>query len=144
MSFPSPGDLPDPGFELGSSALYCSLYLVLHIDKNFSNSFWLGSIYSINIIYLFYIGFGDRRASLVAQLVKNPPTMEPWFHSWVRKIRWRRDRLHTPVFLGFPGGSSLVEDLGSIPGLGRFPPLQYSGLGNSMHCIVHGVARSQT
>ena len=25
--------------------------------------------------------------------------------SWVRKIPWRRDRLPTPVFLGFPGGS---------------------------------------
>ena len=35
-------------------------------------------------------------------------------------------------------------DLGSIPGLGRSPgegkgyPLQYSGLKNSMACIVHG------
>ena len=41
-------------------------------------------------------------------------------------------------------------DLGSIPGLGRSPgegkgyPLQYSGLENSMGCIVHGVAESQT
>ena len=40
--------------------------------------------------------------------------------------------------------------LGSIPGLGRHPgeekgyPLQYSGLGNSMDCIVHGVAKSRT
>ena len=40
-------------------------------------------------------------------------------------------------------------DLGSIPGLGRSPeegkgcPLQYSGLGNSMGCIVHGVLKSQ-
>ena len=36
-----------------------------------------------------------------------------------------------------------------IPGLGRFPwrrerlPLQYSGLENSMDCIVHGVSKSQ-
>ena len=43
-----------------------------------------------------------------------------------------------------------VGDLGSIPGLGRFTgegkgyPLQYSGLENSMDCIVHGVAKSQT
>ena len=70
--------------------------------------------------------------------------------SWVRKIPWRRDRLPTPVFLGFPCGSAGKEstcdvgDLGSIPGLGRFPgegkgyPLQYSGLENSMDCIVHG------
>ena len=43
-----------------------------------------------------------------------------------------------------------VEDLGSVPGLGRFPgegkgyPLQDSGLENSMDCIVHEVAKSQT
>ena len=41
-------------------------------------------------------------------------------------------------------------DPGSIPGLGRSPgegkgyPLQYSGLENSMDCIVHGVAKSWT
>ena len=41
-------------------------------------------------------------------------------------------------------------DLGLIPGLGRFPgegkgyPVQYSGLENSMDCIVHGVAKSRT
>ena len=40
--------------------------------------------------------------------------------------------------------------LGSIPGLGRSPgegngyPLQYSGLENSMDCIVDGVTKSQT
>ena len=43
-----------------------------------------------------------------------------------------------------------VGDLGSIPGLGRSPgegkgyPFQYSGLKNSMDCIVHEVAKSQT
>ena len=63
-------------------------------------------------------------ASLIAQLVKNPPA-RPRFNSWVRKIRWRRDRLSTSVFLGFPCGSAGKEsacnvgDLGSIPGLGR-------------------------
>ena len=67
----------------------------------------------------------------------------PWFDSWVGKIPWRRDRLPTPVFLGFPCGSAGKEstfnlgDLGSIPGLERFPvegkgyPLQYHGLENS-------------
>ena len=40
---------------------------------------------------------------------------------------WRRDRLPTTVFFGFPGGSAGKEsahnagDLGSIPGLGRSP-----------------------
>ena len=57
-------------------------------------------------------------ASLVAQLIKNPPAMQ--------------------------------GDLGSVPGLGRSPgegkgyPLQYSGLENSMNCIVYRVAKSQT
>ena len=43
-----------------------------------------------------------------------------------------------------------VGDLGSIPGLGRSRgernsyPLQYSGLENSMDCIVHGVTKSQS
>ena len=62
--------------------------------------------------------------------------------------------LPTPVCLGFPCGSAGKEsafyegDLGSIPGLGRSPgegkcyPLRYSGLENSMDCIVHGVAES--
>ena len=72
------------------------------------------------------------------------------------KICWRRDRLPNPVFLGFPCSSAGEEstcnagDLGVIPGLGRFPregnsyPLQYSGLENSMDCIVHGVPKSWT
>ena len=63
--------------------------------------------------------------------------------------------------IGLPCGSDCKEsacnmgDLGSIPGLGRFPggghgnPLQYSCLGNPMDrgawlATVHGVSRSQT
>ena len=73
-------------------------------------------------------------------------------YSWVRKIPGRRERLPTPVFLGFPCGSAGKEsaynvgNLGSIAGLGRSPgegkgqPLQCSGLENSMNCIVHGDA----
>ena len=95
-------------------------------------------------------------ASLVTQLVKNSPAMQENPVRWVSKIRWRRDRLPTPVFLGFPCGSvgkesaCNVGDLGLIPGLGRSPgegkgyPLQYSGLENSMNCIIHGVTKSQT
>ena len=43
------------------------------------------------------------------------------------KIPWKRDRLPTPIFLGFPGGSAAkesacsVRDLGSIPGFGKIP-----------------------
>ena len=58
--------------------------------------------------------------------------------------------------LGFPDSSVGKEstcnagDPGSIPGSGRSTgegigyPLQYSGLDNSMDCIVHGVAKCQT
>ena len=57
---------------------------------------------------------------------------------------------------GFPCGSAGKEstcnagDLGLIPGLGsplekgKGYPLQYSGLENSMDCIVHGVPKSRT
>ena len=82
-----------------------------------------------------------RRASLVAQLVKNLPVIQT-VQFLGQEIPWRRDRLPTPVFLAFPGGSDGKEptcnvgDLGSIPGLGRPPggghgtPLQYSCLKN--------------
>ena len=52
----------------------------------------------------------------MAQLVKNPPAMQ----TWVRSLCW--------------------ED----PGEGNSYPLQYSGLENSMDCVVHGVTKSQT
>ena len=72
-----------------------------------------------------------------------------------------KDRITTPVFLGFPGGSDSKEsscnagDLGSIPGLGISPggghgnPLQYSCLENPMdrggwRATVHGVTKSWT
>ena len=58
--------------------------------------------------------------------------------------------------MDFPGGLASKEsacnagDLGLISGLERSPregkgyPVQYSGLENSMDCIVHGVAKSLT
>ena len=84
-------------------------------------------------------------ASLIAQLVKNPPAIQETPIQFLgQEVHWRRDRLPTPVFLGFPCGSTgkesacNVEDMGSIPGLGRSLgggkgyPLQYSGLENSV------------
>ena len=58
--------------------------------------------------------------------------------------------------MGFPdnavGKKSTCNaaDLGSIPGLGRSPgegkgyPLHYSGLENSMDCMVNGASKNQT
>ena len=41
----------------------------------------------------------QHRASLIAQLVKNPPAMqETWVQSLGWKIPWRRESLPTPVF----------------------------------------------
>ena len=70
------------------------------------------------------------------------------FDPWVRKICWRRERLPTPVFLGFPCGSAGIRLQCGRPGLdpwvGKIPwrrELQYSGLENSMDYTVHGVQR---
>ena len=54
-------------------------------------------------------------AFFVAQLVKNLPAMR---ETWIR-----------------------ISGLGRSPGEGKGYPLQYSGLKNSMDCIVHGIAR---
>ena len=96
-------------------------------------------------------------ASLVAQLVENPPAMQETLVQFLgSKICWRRDRLPTPAFLAFPGGLAGKEsacnagDLGSIPGFGKSLedgnscPFQYSGLENSMDYTVHGVAKRRT
>ena len=55
------------------------------------------------------------RAALVARLVKNPPALR---ETWVQSLGW--------------------ED---PPGEGKGYPLQYSGLENSMDCMVHGVTK---
>jgi len=64
--------------------------------------------------------------------------------------------LKVGFLVGFPGGSVGKEstcnagDLGPTSGLGRSPgegnsyPLQYSGLKNTIDCIVNGVAKSRT
>ena len=67
-----------------------------------------------------------------------------------------RDRLPTPVFLGFLYGSAGKEstcnagNLGLMPGLGRSPeerkgyPLQYSDSGAFHELTDHGVTKSRT
>ena len=80
--------------------------------------------------------------------------LEQW-----RQLQRRRRMVHLgspALYQGILCGSAGKEsarnagDLDSIPGLGRSPgegkgyPFQYSGLENSMDCIVHGVTKSQT
>ena len=110
-------------------------------------------IYVYMLLRVFFV------TSLVAQLVKNPPTRQEipvWFLG--QEDPWRKIG-YTLIFLGFHGGSDSKEsscnsgDPGLIPGLGRSPregndyPLQYSGLENSMDrgawkAIVHGIEES--
>ena len=65
--------------------------------------------------------------SLLAQLVKSLQAMQETPVRYLGQEDQRRDRLPTPVFLGFPHSSAGKEstcnvgDLGSVPGLGRSP-----------------------
>ena len=93
----------------------------------------------------------------MAQLVKNPPVMQG---TLVQSLGWEdlleKGKATHSVFLGFPGDSAgknppaIWETWVRSPGLERSPgegkgyPLQYSGLENSMDCVVHGVAESDT
>ena len=106
-------------------------------------------------------GWKSQWASLVIELVKNSPAVqEPWFDSWAENICWRRERLPTPAFLGFPGGSAGKEsacnvgDLGSI--LGWENPLEEGMTTHSSilarrmtvdrgawQTTIHGVTKSQ-
>ena len=99
---------------------------------------------SLNTYWASITGFPD--SSVGKESTCN--ARDPGSNSWVKKIPWRRDRLPTPVFMGFTCHSAGKEstcnlgDLGLIPRLGRSPeegkgyPLQYSGLENSKPDIV--------
>ena len=70
------------------------------------------------------------------QLIKNPPAMqETPFQFLGQEDPLEKDRLPTPVFLGFPDGSVSKESAcnvggpGLIPGLGRSPG---EGHGNTL------------
>ena len=92
------------------------------VNGKISFFLWLSSILLCMCVFYAWEGISYPLqyswASLVAQLVKNPPAMR---EAWVRFLGW--------------------ED---SPGGGNGCPLQYSSLENSMDCIVHGVAKSLT
>ena len=63
------------------------------------------------------LGLFSLWASLLAQLVKNPPAMwETWVRSLGWKIPWRRKWQPTPVFL--PGESPWTEEPGGLQSTG--------------------------
>ena len=116
----------------------CNIYMVSGIISNIEMIDWL----MFWAMLAMHVGFSRVAAHRLLFVRIRLQRRRPQFDSWVGKIRWRRDRLPIPVFLGFPGGSEGKEsacnarDLGSIPGLGRSPggghgsPLQYSCLEN--------------
>ena len=69
-------------------------------------------------IWKFSVHFPDSSVG------KESALNEERFDSWVRKIPWRRDRLPTPVFLGFPGGSAGEESAFTVRDLGWDDPRQ--------------------
>ena len=135
VPYPSPGDLPNSGIKPKSPALQADY--------------------------------------LPSEPPGKPKNTEVGTHLFSRESSWPRNRTRVSCiagrfltnwairevnvkYWGFPGSSAGKEstcnvgDLGSIPGLGRSPgegngyPLQYSGLENSMDCIVHGVTKHWT
>ena len=95
-------------------------------------------------------------------VVKNPPTNSgdsgsfPESGRSPEKEMATHSRIPPSLLKGFPPGSAWKEstcnvgDLGSIPGLGRSSeegnsyPLQYSGLENSMDCVLCGITKRWT
>ncbi|KAB0368363.1 hypothetical protein FD755_020129, partial [Muntiacus reevesi] len=113
---------------------YVFLPMYIHPDAcNFS-------IMPLSMDFLLCFLFSPLFSSTLAHFMRKP------------KMRY----LKANIFLGFSCGSAGKEsarnvgDLGSVPGLGRSPgegkdyPFQYSGLENSMDCVVCGVAKSWT
>ena len=76
----------------------------------------MSSVFNIITLVIIFVNSRGLWDSLVAQLVKNPPAMQE---------------------------THLILRLGRFPGEGIGYPFQYSGLENSMDCIVHEVAKSQ-
>ena len=106
-------------------------------------------------IYAFLFGIPDSSVGKESTCNAGDPSLIPGLGRFTGEgigypFQWE---VH---FLGFPCGSAGKEsacdvgDLDSTLGFGRSPgkgkgyPLQYSGLENSMDCIVHGVTKSGT
>ena len=106
--------------------------------------------HSFDAISLSFIGFPDSLVGKESACSAGDPSSIPGLG------RLAGERIGYPLqFLGFPGGLAGKEstcnagDLGwslgwEDPWEGKGYPLQYSGLENSIDCIVHGVTKSRT
>ena len=137
--FPSSRDLPDQGIKPRSPALCADSLLSEPPGKPHSK--WLAQMSFSRWALPWFTQTRERNLSSVLQYFYKTSILTPniLYHSYVYK--------------DFPCGSAGKEsaynlgDLGSISGLVRSPgegkgySFKYSGLENSMDCIVHGVQR---
>ena len=89
-------------------------------------------------------------AFLIAQLEKNPTAMQETLVQSTEEV-FHSSILGLPLWISWSKNPPSVQEtwVGSLgwedsPEEGKGYPLQYSGLENSMDCIVHGVAKNQT
>ena len=132
--FLCPWDSPGKNTRVGSHSLLQGIFLTQGLN--------LGLLHWRQILYH------------LSQQGSPPKPLSPTY--FVFSWRWHLINERLSVIWGFLGGLAgkdsdcNVQDLGLIPGLGRYPgvgkgyPLQYSGLENSMEYIVHGVTKSRT
>ena len=130
LPLPSPGDLPDPGIGPGSSTLQADFLLSEPPGQPRSSQ----TIYLVMSLIIFFIIYLEFVGS-----------------NFIPLLKWNLICFSSLVF---PRGSAGKESVCNVGGLGFDPwvgkilwrrerlPTQYSGLENSMDCIVHGVANS--
>ena len=106
-------------------------FFKLNRDQSAFRGRWLfvgGGVIQLLTCGCSYLSGLTLRASLIAQLVKNPPAIqetEVGFLDWEDPLD--KGQVSTPIFLGVPCGSAGKEsacnagDLDLIPGLGRSP-----------------------
>ena len=107
-------------------------------------------------IFIHSVIHGDLGSFSILAIVNNAAVNRDACIFWINVFVFFGEILRSEIAESFPCVSAGKEyvcnvgDLGWIPGLGRSPaegkgyPLQYSGLENSMDCIVHRVTKSQT
>ena len=134
-------------------------WMFLTIHKFSRHSTFLLWIFCLHLFYIYFLQLRWKLGALFLLLNETlgwPKSLFGFFCTILQKNP--NDFFGQPnrFLRGFPGSSVGKEstcnagDTSSIPGLGRSPgegtsyPFQYSGLQNSMDCIIHGAAKSQS